>query len=442
MSERIYFKHKETKKPKQKKEKNELIEVKEKKVDNQNNNTTVSKTETKTTKVTTTTKSTWKRTIPFMPTNWEDSILYYIEQGKKNEYRDLEFEKILGMKQSTLKKYLQEKLTSFGYDYNLILNEDGFLYAQGKVPVLLVAHMDTVHSHTPFQFIYKDEYLFSPQGIGGDDRCGIWMILNIIKEINCSVLFTEDEESGCIGAHKFCSSYVAKGLQKLDKPFNYIIELDRRGKNDCVFYDCDNRDFEDFIIDASNGYFNTEWGSCSDICYIAPSLNTAAVNLSCGYYQEHCLEHYINLKEMYNNIMKVKEILNYSEQKYFEYVSSYRSYGNYYDRGGRLVDFYYDRKYKDYSSYGDDYYYEDYYGKRYYDDDYYNYDVNSYNYDKYGYTETKKETKQYYHIQFKDKDNIVRTAEIKAKTEDEAIGIFVKAYSTVCYDDVILVMHE
>ena len=178
----------------------------------------------------------------------------------KNKYRITELEEILRMKQMTLKSHLEAKLEAAGYEPS---SEDGFLYAQGTFPVLLVAHMDTVHKECVQKIKYTGAIMSSPQGIGGDDRCGIYAILQIIKDFKCSVLFTEDEEIGCVGAEKFAvSDYI------VNNDINYIIEIDRRGTNDCVFYSCDNPDFEKFI--ESTGYFKTAWGSVSDISTIAP----------------------------------------------------------------------------------------------------------------------------------------------------------------------------
>ena len=83
-------------------------------------------------------------------------------------------------------------------------------------------------------------YLMSPQGIGGDDRCGVYMILQIINEVRCHVLFCEDEETGGNGARAFAGS----GIQM---DVNYIVEMDRRGNNDAVFYDCSNPEFTEFV---------------------------------------------------------------------------------------------------------------------------------------------------------------------------------------------------
>lgn len=106
------------------------------------------------------------------------------------------------------------------------------------MPVLLVAHLDTVHNELPHIICRSEDgrYIMSPQGIGGDDRCGVYIILQIISEVRCHVLFCEDEETGGQGAKAFERS----GIQ-ID--VNYIVEVDRRGNNDAVFYNCDNPKF-------------------------------------------------------------------------------------------------------------------------------------------------------------------------------------------------------
>lgn len=212
----------------------------------------------------------------------------------------MKLRKILQKTQRELKNALYSEWRGFGYD---VVKGDGYIYKDGTFPVLLVAHMDTVHKKPPREIIVKDGIMSSPTGIGGDDRCGIYMIEQIIKRYDCSVLLTEDEEIGCVGADKFAKSELASELK--DR-FCYIIELDRRGKNDAVFYDLDNIYFEEFITEK---HWKTNFGTCSDISVIAPVLNCAAVNLSCGYYNEHTLVETINLKEMKTNIDEVCKLL-------------------------------------------------------------------------------------------------------------------------------------
>ena len=83
--------------------------------------------------------------------------------------------------------------------------EDGYLYAKGDMPVLLVAHMDTVFEEPPKRVFYKEneDKIYNPDGgLGGDDRCGIYAIMKLLGKYRPYVLFTEDEEIGCIGAEK------------------------------------------------------------------------------------------------------------------------------------------------------------------------------------------------------------------------------------------------
>lgn len=222
------------------------------------------------------------------------------------------FKEICRMTQPQLKAHLRKELVKAKYDP---ICREGFLCAQGNVPVLLVAHLDTVHKEKCVDIEQKDEYtLTSPQGIGGDDRCGVFIIMNIIKELNCSVLFCEDEETGEQGARKFANSDFIKYLN-----VNYIIEFDRKGFEDAVFYKCDNKEFTDFIL--HNTPFKKATGTFSDISVIAPAAKIAAVNLSSGYYNAHHTTEYVDFADMMNTIEVAKDLIK-TESKKFEYVAA------------------------------------------------------------------------------------------------------------------------
>ena len=252
-----------------------------------------------------------------------------------------EFEKICRMSQKSLKNHVKQKLQM---RYEEVIVDDGFVYAQGNFPVLLVAHLDTVHSKLPNMILYdKDQNtVSSPNGIGGDDRCGVYMIFEIIKKFNCSVLFCEDEEDGGIGANKFVKTDLARTLD-----FNYIIEFDRANANDAVFYSCDNYDFEKFI---TRDFYKINYGTYSDICDIAPVIGCAAVNLSCGYYKAHTKDEYVVLSDMENSIKAACDILARTTQndkfeyvEYFEYDAwngySYNGFIDYNDQVYYLIQY-------------------------------------------------------------------------------------------------------
>ena len=219
-----------------------------------------------------------------------------------------ELKDIIQMNQATLKEYLDLHLQDLGYT---TVNKKGFLYAEGDIPVLLVAHLDTVHSEKAEVICFSEDmrYVMSPQGIGGDDRCGVYMIMQLIRDYKCHVLFCEDEEVGGRGANKFVASKLKPGV-------NFIVEMDRRGSNDAVFYHCDNPDFTDFVLSFG---FEENHGTFSDISVIAPPLNTAAVNISAGYYNEHRLHEYIDMFAVENNIRRIGEMIM-ADSEHFEFI--------------------------------------------------------------------------------------------------------------------------
>lgn len=294
------------------------------------------------------------------------------------------FEKICRMTQNEVKKYVSQRLKE---THKEITIADGFVYAQGTFPVLLVAHMDTVHKELPSIIMRaKDKNgnntISSPYGIGGDDRCGIYMIFEVLREFNCSVLFCEDEEIGTIGAEKFTKHPISKELD-----FNYIIEFDRKGNNDAVFYDCDNPEFTDFV---TREFFEEAYGSYSDISVIAPHLGCAAVNLSCGYYNAHTTKEYVVIQEMQEVIRQSCKLLaRTTEADAFEYIESAPTWYQQ-DLWGVKDDFYADEK--------------------------------------------------YYFVMYADWDGNEMYDEIAAHSVDEAVGKFLTKYSELTYQHIIDIM--
>lgn len=233
------------------------------------------------------------------------------------------FKTILSKTQNELKAFCFKELKKY---YKHVDNRKKFIYCKGTLPVMLVAHLDTVHKTIPTQIFHDKEQniMWSPQGIGGDDRCGIFSILTLLERgYRPHVLFTCDEEIGGIGATAFAGSKIPL------KNIKYLIELDRRGHNDCVFYDCGNEDFLKYVETFG---FEEEYGSFSDICSISPVYDVASVNLSIGYYNEHTSSEYINLTHMNETIDKVAKMLDDSKVApafdYQETVYNYPSYWN------------------------------------------------------------------------------------------------------------------
>ena len=211
------------------------------------------------------------------------------------------YKQIVQKTEKELKEYLYEYIKN---KYAKIDNNELFLYAKGNIPILLIAHLDTVFSKPPSQVFYNKEakIIFSTEGGIGDDRAGVYAVLKIISDnYKPHILFTCGEEIGGQGARAFVKKYSSPM-----KNLKYIIELDRQGEKDCVFYDCDNKDFTKYIEDFD---FLTNWGTFTDISIICPKWKIAGVNLSIGYFNEHTTQEILLLDFLGNTITKVKNLL-------------------------------------------------------------------------------------------------------------------------------------
>ena len=230
------------------------------------------------------------------------------------------FESLVGFTQTEVKKCMSSYLRKI---YPEVIETKDYIYAKGVAPVALVAHMDTVFSE-PVKNLYYDQkknVMWSSDGLGADDRAGIFAILQILKSgLRPHVVLTTDEEKGCLGAEK---------LAEIPCPFEnikYVIELDRRGFCDCVFYDCDNDEFVEYV--ESFGFIEN-WGTFSDISELCPKWQIAGVNLSVGYENEHSYAEVLHVNALFKTIERVKKMITSSmseEVPVFKYIPVIYSY--------------------------------------------------------------------------------------------------------------------
>lgn len=247
--------------------------------------------------------------------------------------------------QRRLKEYLFKELSKY-YKKKKLKNHGDYLYGRGNIPVLVVAHLDTVHTK-PIKSVWRNydnsNLITSPEGIGGDDRCGVYIILQLIKRgYRPSVLFTLDEEIGGLGAQVFCQA-----VKKLD--VNFILEFDRRGATDVVAYDDENKE----LLKAIEKFgFKKSYGSFSDISWICPHYKISGVNLSSGYYNAHTKEEFIDFSEVNTIIKKATKILSDKNllSKKFEYKEARYGglYGGHYS-GLYNYNYYNDSDYDNYT---------------------------------------------------------------------------------------------
>lgn len=210
---------------------------------------------------------------------------------------------LLQSTENSLMRACEYLLTEKYGKHNVFAKKD-FIYATGDIPILLVAHLDTVLDKAPIIFTAENNNIwYGKKGLGADDRAGLFAILKIIQSNRRpSILFTTGEEIGGIGAMTFVKEFPEPPV-----PTKYIIEIDRRGKGQAVFYDCGNSKFMSYV--ESFG-FKTHKGIFSDISFICPHWDVAGVNLSAGYSNEHTHFESLNIEHLFYTIERVNKMLD------------------------------------------------------------------------------------------------------------------------------------
>ena len=204
------------------------------------------------------------------------------------------------------------------------------LWYRGEGLPCLVAHIDHVYEEKNWSkrpILYNEEYIWSPFGIAGDDRAGVYACMQLFNELEVNVLFCDLEEKGGVGAFEACDC-----PQLQETP--YFIEIDRRGMRQAVFYNDEEIVAVDFVKVVEK-YFQIERGSFSDISILGSHFKVASTNLSAGYFNEHSkTSEYIYLPALEYTIKTIPKLISELGDKRYELPElplwtyySYRSSG-------------------------------------------------------------------------------------------------------------------
>ena len=173
-----------------------------------------------------------------------------------------------------LKNYLYEELKKY-YQLDNIYLLDGGIVVRSNDNATLVSHMD-IHpiidnNHKEKKLLSFLNTVYCKTGIGGDDRCGVLVILELLdRGYRPNIIFTEKEEVGRVGVRKLIDNHFDL-LVDITKDSPYLMGLDRKGFNEVVFYECKNKEFREFILNTYQLDYNV--GSFSDVSNLGPSLN-------------------------------------------------------------------------------------------------------------------------------------------------------------------------
>lgn len=255
-------------------------------------------------------------------------------------------------KEGKIRKFIWNWVRQTVPDAKIESDKPGNLYiTKGKSDTYpcIVAHMDQVQERHSKDFIaYEAEDIiigFSPkhkeqQGLGADDKCGLWIALKCLQKFDCLKLaFFVGEEVGC------------KGSGLADMAFfddcRFVIEPDRKGSEDLItqigWTPLCSDDFLKDIGFKKFGYKEAE-GMMTDIEALKDKgLMLSCINLSCGYYRPHSNEEFVYKPALLNCLAFVEHIIKTCTQVYPHIDNtSYYERQNYY---GDIYDDYYSEIY-------------------------------------------------------------------------------------------------
>ena len=198
----------------------------------------------------------------------------------------------------------------------------------------MVCHIDTVHNiNNDVQVVQLDDVLLAIDtktmkryGIGGDDKVGVYITLELLKQFdNFKAVFFLDEEVGCVGSSKADFTFFNNST--------IVLECDRRGYNDFVtsisgtkLSDDKLHNDIDYILDKYNR--KKCIGGITDVGEIADNNPVQVANMSCGYYDPHSDNEYIVISEVESTKQMCYEILQATAEKRYEIdLSNRTTYG-------------------------------------------------------------------------------------------------------------------
>ncbi len=240
------------------------------------------------------------------------SMLYTIHAVTGHEWPMISF----------VREYVRERIP----EVNARMDKFGNLYiTKGKASVgfpTLVCHLDQVQKIHSNDFEVREEdgmlYGWSEQnqqreGLGADDKNGIYVCLRCLEECHClKVFMAVGEEKGCIGSNRADMLFFSDSL--------YVLEPDCKGGEEIHTnlrgIPCASKEFEEALQVEANGYEITD-GKTSDI--LALTLNNIGVscaNIPAGYHNPHKDDEYTLLSELEHTLAYIQQTITRLQERF------------------------------------------------------------------------------------------------------------------------------
>jgi len=189
-----------------------------------------------------------------------------------------------------------------------------------------VAHLDTVHQKV--DMVVEEEMLPNaqgelklalkaykeisgePTGIGGDDKAGVFICLELLRELdNCKLFLPVAEETGCNGSREANPEFF--------KDVGYAIQFDSTENNTMSktlmgvpLYE-ENGPFITKVKNTIKKYGLTEWRHhpYTDTMILKNNFDFSCLNFAAGYYRYHTSEEYVVIEDVENTLNLAKKVI-------------------------------------------------------------------------------------------------------------------------------------
>jgi tripeptide aminopeptidase len=237
-----------------------------------------------------------------------------------------------------MERFIRRRIKKLGLQYELD-NYGNIYVTKGKADLYptMVCHVDTVHEINDNAIVQKADnklYAFDTKtmtqyGIGGDDKVGIYVTLQLLEHFKTfKAVFFKDEEVGCVGS--------AKANFDFFNDSTIVLQCDRQGNTDFVNNIAATQLYDQTLqkdIKAILDYYHRKetTGGLTDVLKIADNNPVMVANMSCGYFNPHTDTEYIDIEDVYQTTLMCAQILKATSHKRYEMTRTkkYPTYNQY-----------------------------------------------------------------------------------------------------------------
>lgn len=243
-------------------------------------------------------------------------------------------------------EYLRGVLTNKGYSFEVDEVNRNIYVTKGtaKFYPCFVSHIDTVHRINRNMIVIESNYdgkevvtgidseTERPSGVGGDDKCGVYLCLEMLDKLDSvKVAFFAGEEFGMVGSKQLRKEFfedVSYAIQ-YDSPKGNSMSMSLQG------IDLFNREseFGEIVKGPILEHGITDWARhpYTDAYQVIVKTKVSALNLAAGYHRYHMPDEYVVLDEVQNSFelgIKLVNLLGTDKQYVRERSEIENRYGD------------------------------------------------------------------------------------------------------------------